>query len=76
MSFDFCDRKQKTDFDEPAILGIIKMLKSCCEWGQRMPDDICGLDASRLQLKEKMQHICKRTSLLVKFQNIGLEVVL
>lgn len=51
-------------------------IKSCCEWGQRMPDDICGLDASRLQLKEKMRHICKGTSLLMQFQNIGLEVVL
>ncbi len=51
-------------------------IKSCCEWGQRMPYDICGLDASRLQLKEKMQHICKGTSLLMQFQNIGLEVVL
>lgn len=51
-------------------------IKSCCEWGQRMPDDVCGLDASRLQLKEKMQHICKGTSLLMQFQNIGLEVVL
>lgn len=51
-------------------------IKSCCEWEQRMPDDICGLDAGRLQLKEKMRHICKETSLLMKFQNIGLEVVL
>lgn len=51
-------------------------VKSCCEWGQRMPDDICGLDARRLQLKEKMQYIYKGTSLLMQFQNIGLEVVL
>lgn len=51
-------------------------MKSCCEWRQRMPDDICGLDASRLHLKEKMRYICKGTSLLMKFQNIGLEVVL
>lgn len=51
-------------------------IKSCCELEQRMPDDICGLDTSRLQLKEKMQHICKKTSLLMKFQNIGLEVIL
>lgn len=51
-------------------------IKSCCEWGQRMPDDICGLDASRLQLKEKMQNIYKGTSLFTQFQNIGLEVVL
>lgn len=51
-------------------------IKSCCEWRQRMPDDICGLDTSRLQLKEKMQNIYKGTSLLTQFQNIGLEVVL
>ena len=51
-------------------------IKSCCEWEQRMPDDICGLDTSRLQLKEKMQNIYKGTSLLMQFQNIGLEVVL
>lgn len=41
-----------------------------------MPDDICGLDSSKLQLKEKMQHICKGTSLLWQIQNIGLEMVL
>lgn len=51
-------------------------IKSCCEWEQRMPDDFCGLDASRLQIKEKMQNIYKGTSLLMQFQNIGLEVVL
>ena len=51
-------------------------IKSCCEWRQRMPDDICGLDASKLRLKEKMQHICKGTSLLRQIQNIGLEMVL
>lgn len=49
-------------------------IKSCCEWEQRMPNDICGLDAGRLQLKEKMHHIYKGTSLFVQFQNIGLEV--
>lgn len=51
-------------------------IKSCCEWAQRMPDDICGLDARRLQIKEKMQNIYKETSLFMQFQNIGLEVVL
>lgn len=50
-------------------------IKSCCEWGQRMPDDICGLDADRLQLKEKMLNIYKETSLLTQFQNIGLELL-
>lgn len=51
-------------------------IKSCCEWEQRMPDDICGLDANRLQLKEKMQHIYKGTSLFRQFQNICSGVVL
>lgn len=41
-----------------------------------MPDDLCGLDEGRLQIKEKMQSIYKGTGLLMQFQNIGLEVVL
>lgn len=51
-------------------------IKSCCEWQERMPDDICGLDTSRLSLKEKMKQICEGTSLMKQFQNIGLEVAL
>lgn len=51
-------------------------IKSCCEWQERMPDDICGLDTGRLSLKEKMKQICEGTSLLKQFQNIGLEVAL
>ena len=51
-------------------------IKSCCEWEERMPDYICGLDVSRLPVKEKMKRICKGTSLLKQFQNMGLEVAL
>ena len=51
-------------------------INSCCEWEERMPDDICGLDVSRLPVKEKMKRICKGTSLLKQFQNMGLEVAL
>lgn len=51
-------------------------IKSCCEWEERMPDDICGLDVSRLPVKEKMKRICEGTSLLKQFQNMGLEVAL
>lgn len=51
-------------------------IKSCCEWEKRMPDDICGLDADRLNIRAKMEHIFKGTSLFVQFQDIGLEVVL
>lgn len=51
-------------------------IKSCCEWEERMPDDICGLDARRLPLKEKMKQICEGTSLMKQFQSISLEVAL
>ena len=50
-------------------------IKSCCEWQNRMSDDICGLDNNRLNLNDKMQSICKGTSLAKQFQNIGLEVL-
>lgn len=51
-------------------------IKSCCEWEERMSDDICGLDTDRLPLKEKMKRIYEGTSLLKQFQNVGLEVAL
>ena len=51
-------------------------IKSCCEWQNRMDDDICGLDRNRLQLSNKIENIYKGTSLATQFQNIGLEVVL
>ncbi|MBR4026857.1 MAG: hypothetical protein IKJ01_04785 [Lachnospiraceae bacterium] len=51
-------------------------IKSCCEWENRMDDDICGLDTSRLQLNDKMKHIYTGTSLATQFQNLDLEVVL
>jgi len=50
-------------------------IKSCCEWQNRMDDDICGLDSNRLHLSDKMKHIYKGTSLATQFQNIGLEVL-
>lgn len=50
-------------------------IKSCCEWQNRMEDDICGLDNSRLQLSDKMKHIYKGTSLAAQFQKISLEVL-
>ncbi len=51
-------------------------IKSCCEWENRMEDDICGLDKSRPQLFNKMKHIYEGTCLIKQFKNIGLEVVL
>ena len=51
-------------------------IKSCCEWNNRMEDDICGLDYGRLSLIEKMKQVYEGTSLVTQFQNIGLEVAL
>lgn len=51
-------------------------ITSCCEWDDRMDDDICGLDNSRLQLTDKMKHIYEGTCLVTQFQNVGLEVAL
>ena len=47
---------------------------SCCEWQNRMEEDICGLDNDRLQLAVKMKHIYEGTSLVTQFQSVGLEV--
>jgi hypothetical protein len=49
-------------------------IKSCCEWQNRMEDDICGLDNERLSVSEKMKQIYKGTCLVTQFQNVGLEV--
>jgi hypothetical protein len=49
-------------------------VNSCCEWQNRMEDDICGLDNGRLSINEKMQQIYKETCLVTQLQNVGLEV--
>jgi hypothetical protein len=49
-------------------------INSCCEWQNRMEDDICGLDNRRLSVNEKMKQIYKGTCLVTQLQNVGLEV--
>ena len=51
-------------------------IKSCCEWKNRMDDDICGLDYSRLSILEKMKKIYSETCLKKEFERIGLEMTL
>lgn len=51
-------------------------IKSCCEWQNRMKNDVCGLDNNRLQLSEKMKCIFEGTSLVTQFKNVGLGVSL
>lgn len=51
-------------------------IKSCCEWKNRMDDDICGLDYSRLSILEKMKKIYSETCLKKEFEKIGLEMTL
>ncbi len=50
-------------------------IKSCCDWSERQDDDICGLDHSRLDIHEKMEHILSGTCLQNEFRKMGLEVV-
>ena len=42
----------------------------------RMDDDICGLDYSRLSILEKMKKIYSETCLKKEFEKIGLEMTL
>ena len=49
--------------------------QNCCEWADRQADDICGLDQTKLTLKDKMKCVYSGTSLRGEFENIGLEVL-
>lgn len=52
-------------------------IKSCCEWKNRMDDDICGLDHSgRLSVQDKMKSIYEGTCLKKQFHKAGLEAAL
>ena len=51
-------------------------IKSCCEWDDRMEDDICGLDYSRLPIYDTMKSIYAGTCLKEQFRASGLEVAL
>ena len=51
-------------------------IKSCCEWENRMNDDVCGLDYNRLSVYDKMKSIYEGTSLKEQFCAVGLEVAL
>lgn len=50
-------------------------IKSCCDWSERKPDDICGLDKTRLSIREKMKNIYYGTSLCKEFSRAGMEVL-
>ena len=52
-------------------------IRSCCEWKNRMNNDICGLDYSgRLSVRAKMKSIYEGTCLKKQFQGAGLEALL
>lgn len=48
--------------------------KTCCEWGERQEDDLCGLDDHRLSVFDKMKYIYEESSLKEQFLKIGLGV--
>lgn len=70
------DLTRNTGFEVSKKLIGSCWVKSCCEWEERMSNDICGLDDRRLSIAEKMKHIYERTSLQKEFAAIGLEVLL
>ena len=49
-------------------------ISSCCDWQDRQSDDICGLDNSRLSVKDKMKRIFDHTSIHKELYGIFLEV--
>lgn len=51
-------------------------VESCCDWVERQPDDICGLDSDRLTARDKMEKIYAGTMLAREFEMAGLEVTL
>lgn len=46
--------------------------QSCCEWGDRQEDDICGLDEHRLELQMKMKQIIEYSVLKESLKEVGL----
>ena len=49
--------------------------QNCCEWTDRQEDDICGLDQTKLSLKDKMKSVYWGTSLHREFEKVGLEAL-
>lgn len=48
-------------------------IKSCCEWENKMSNDICGLGYNRLSVYDKMKNIYENTCLKEQFRKAGLE---
>lgn len=51
-------------------------VKSCCEWGDRADNDMCGLEENGLPLYDKMKCIYEGTCLKEQFHASGLEEAL
>lgn len=51
-------------------------IKSCCEWEDRVDNDLCGLDSMRLSVRDKMKSIYEGTCLKMQFCGVGLEMEL
>ena len=47
-------------------------ITDCCNWNDRQDDDICGLDLSRPDLKDKMEKIVKQSALYSAFMEVDL----
>jgi len=49
-------------------------INSCCDWEERMEDDVCGLDKNRPSIYDKMKEIYEGTCLKEQLCIAGLEV--
>ena len=49
-------------------------INSCCDWQDRQSDDICGLDNSRLSVRDKMKQIFNHTSIHKELYGVFPEV--
>ena len=49
-------------------------INSCCDWQDRQNDDICGLDNSRLSVRDKMKQIFNHTSIHKELYGVFPEV--
>ena len=47
-------------------------VNGCCEWAGRRDDDICGLDAHRINANEKARLLVERSILKKAFEGVGL----
>ena len=47
-------------------------INTCCDWGKRQSNDLCGLDSHRITAGEKAKLLVDRSALKATFEGVGL----